>query len=93
MGTELSQTMDTINTVVIEVEIPTLPLLEPSIIVTDDNGYQRDLWNDEYLNEPNWMYNNMHTYYYFENKTYILCSDENGTLSWEFEEDCVASNY
>lgn len=55
------------NSVITEVVIPTVPLLDPSIIVTDDNGYQPDLWNDHYLNDPKWMYNDMHTYYYFEN--------------------------
>jgi len=36
------------------------------------------------------MYNNGFTYYYNDGKTYILCADNNGTMSWELPEDCVA---
>jgi len=37
------------------------------------------------------MYNSGFTYYYNDGKTYILCEDNNGTMSWELPEDCVAA--
>jgi hypothetical protein len=85
----LSQTEESVTSFSVEqVEIPVVELDDPSIMVYSQP--QPDLWNDQYLNDPDWMYNNGFTYYYNDGQTYILCADDNGNLSWEEPQDCDA---
>ena len=53
-----------------------------------DEGEQPDLWNDQYLNDPDWIYGNGYTYYYNGLTKYVLCEDQNGTTFWELPGDC-----
>lgn len=44
--------------------------------------YQPDLWNDEFLNDPDWYYANGHTYYSNSGMSYLFVYYEYDNDQW-----------